>query len=328
MSVFLVRRFLTFVLTLWGASIIIFTMLEILPGDPALTILGVDAPDSAVIALRQELGLDRPAWERYGDWIAGIVHWELGPSYTYKVPVTELVAARLEVTVPLALSAMLLATAIALSLGLFAASRHNKLGDYGVMGFSQLGLAIPDFWFGILLIIAFAILPNYCLPGLGAVCQFVQLPAGGFPGWEEGPAAVARALVLPVAALTLSLAAILTRITRSSVLEVWREDFVRTARAKGLPRRATLWRHVLRNALIPVVTIMGLMFANAMAGTIVIENVFTLPGVGRLIFDAISNRDLEVVKNVVLMLAGLVVIVNFIVDLLYAVIDPRIRVGG
>ena len=328
MSVFLVRRFLTFVLTLWGASIIIFTMLEILPGDPALTILGVDAPDSAVIALRQELGLDRPAWERYGDWIAGIVHWELGTSYTYKVPVTELVAARLEVTVPLALSAMLLATAIALSLGLFAASRHNKLGDYGVMGFSQLGLAIPDFWFGILLIIAFAILPNYCLPGLGAVCQFVQLPAGGFPGWEEGPAAVARALVLPVAALTLSLAAILTRITRSSVLEVWREDFVRTARAKGLPRRATLWRHVLRNALIPVVTIMGLMFANAMAGTIVIENVFTLPGVGRLIFDAISNRDLEVVKNVVLMLAGLVVIVNFIVDLLYAVIDPRIRVGG
>ena len=237
MSMFLLRRFLTFLMTLWGASVIVFVMLEVLPGDPALTILGVDAPDSAVAALRQELGLDRPAWERYGEWIAGISRWELGTSYTYKVPVSELVAARLEVTVPLALSAMLLASAVALSLGLYAASRHNRLG-------------------------------------------------------------------------------------------VWREDFVRTARAKGLPRRATLWRHVLRNALIPVVTIMGLMFANVMAGTIVIENVFTLPGVGRLIFDSISNRDLAVVKNVVLMLAGLVVVVNFIVDILYALIDPRIRVGG
>jgi peptide/nickel transport system permease protein len=328
MSLFLTRRFLSFILTLWGASVIVFAMLEILPGDPALTMLGVDAPESAVLALRQELGLDRPAWERYSDWIAGIFHWELGTSYTYKVPVTELVAARLEVTLPLALSAMVLAAAIALSLGLYAASRHNRLGDYGVMGFSQLGLAVPDFWFGILLIIAFAILPNYCLPGLQPVCQFVQLPAGGFPGWDEGIGAVARALLLPVAALTLSLAAILTRITRSAVLEVWREDFVRTARAKGLARRATLWRHVLRNALIPVITIMGLMFANVMAGTIVIENVFSLPGMGNLIFGAISNRDLEVVKNVVLMLAGLVVIVNFVVDILYAVIDPRIRVRG
>lgn len=328
MSLFLTRRFLSFVLTLWGASVIVFAMLEILPGDPALTILGVDAPESAVLALRDELGLDRPAWQRYADWIVGIFQWELGTSYTYKVPVTELVAARLEVTLPLALSAMVLAAGIALSLGLFAASRHNRVGDYGVMGFSQLGLAVPDFWFGILLIIAFAILPNYCLPGLAPVCQFVQLPAGGFPGWDEGAGAVARALILPVGALTLSIAAILTRITRSAVLEVWREDFVRTARAKGLARRATLWRHVLRNALIPVVTIMGLLFANVMAGTIVIENVFSLPGVGNLIFGAISNRDLVVVKNVVLMLAGLVVMVNFVVDILYAVIDPRIRVRG
>lgn len=328
MSVFLVRRFLTFLLTLWGASVIVFAMLEILPGDPALTILGVDAPDSAVQALRLDLGLDRPAWERYTDWIVGVFQWELGTSYTYKVPVTELVAARLEVTLPLALSAMMIATAVALTLGLFAASRHNRLGDYGVMGFSQVGLAIPDFWFGILLIIVFAILPNYCAPALFDACQLVRLPAGGFPGWEEGVGAVAKALILPVSALALGLSAILVRITRSSVLEVWREDFVRTARAKGLPRRATMWRHVLRNALIPVVTIMGLLFANVTAGTIVIENVFTLPGVGRLIFDAISNRDLVVVKNVVLMLAALVVIVNFVVDILYAVIDPRIRVGG
>ena len=312
MSVFLARRFLTFVLTVWGASVIIFLMLEVLPGDPALTMLGVDAPESAVIALRAELGLDRPALERYVSWLVGLAHGEMGNSYTYKVPVIELIGERLTVTLPLAISAMVLATLVALSLGIFAAANHNTVGDYGVMGFSQLGLAIPDFWFGILLIILFSL-----------VLQLFS--AGGFPGWDEGFFAAAKALVLPVCTLALSLAAIMVRMTRSSVLEVGREDFVRTARAKGLTRRATLWGHVLRNALIPVVTLMGLLFANALAGTIIVENVFSLPGMGKLIFGAISNRDLIVVKNVVLMLAALVVVVNFIVDVLYAVIDPRVR---
>jgi len=312
MSVFLARRFLTFVLTVWGASVIIFLMLEVLPGDPALTMLGVDAPESAVIALRAELGLDRPALERYVSWLVGLAHGEMGNSYTYKVPVIELIGERLTVTLPLAISAMVLATLVALSLGIFAAANHNTVGDYGVMGFSQLGLAIPDFWFGILLIILFSL-----------VLQLFS--AGGFPGWDEGFFTAAKALVLPVCTLALSLAAIMVRMTRSSVLEVGREDFVRTARAKGLTRRATLWGHVLRNALIPVVTLMGLLFANALAGTIIVENVFSLPGMGKLIFGAISNRDLIVVKNVVLMLAALVVVVNFIVDVLYAVIDPRVR---
>ncbi|HZD24704.1 MAG TPA: ABC transporter permease [Alphaproteobacteria bacterium] len=312
MSVFLARRFLSFLLTVWGASVIVFVMLEVLPGDPALTMLGVDAPPSAVAALRTELRLDRPAPERYLDWIAGLAHGELGNSYTYKVPVTELIGQRLQVTLPLALGAMALATLIALSLGVFAAANHNRPGDYGVMAFSQIGLALPDFWFGILLIILFAVIRNW-------------LPSGGFPGWDAGLLPALRALLLPVCTLALTLSAIMVRITRSSVLEVMREDFVRTARAKGLSRRATLWGHVLRNALIPVVTIMGLLFANAMAGTIVIENVFALPGIGKLVFGAISNRDLVVVKDVVLLLAALVVAVNFVVDILYAVVDPRVR---
>ena len=312
MSVFLVRRLMTFAITLWGASVLVFLMLEVLPGDPALTMLGVDAPDSAVEALRAELGLDRPALERYFDWIAGLALGEMGNSYTYKVPVAELFAERLEVTVPLAIGAMALASFLALSLGLYAASRHNRAGDYGVMAVSQLGLAIPNFWLGILLIILFALILHWT-------------KAGGFPGWEGGIGPALGALILPIVALGVTLASILVRITRSAVLEVLREDFVRTARAKGLSRGAALRGHVLRNAMIPVVTVMGLLFADAMAGTIVIENVFSLPGMGKLIFGAISNRDLIVVKNAVLLLVALVVVVNLAVDLLYAVIDPRVR---
>ena len=313
MSVFLARRFLTFLITVSGASVIIFLLLEVLPGDPALTMLGVDAPDSAIEALRLELGLDRPAPLRYADWIAGLFRGEMGLSYVYKVPVTELIGQRLAVTLPLAIGAMVVATLAALSLGIFAATNHNRVGDYGVMGFSQLGLAIPDFWFGILLIILFAVILRW-------------LPSGGFPGWEEGIWRGIRSLMLPVFTLSLSLTAIMTRVTRSSILEVAREDFVRTARAKGLSRRAALWGHVLRNALVPVLTIGGVLVSAVVTGTLVIENVFALPGVGKLIFDAISNRDLMVVKNVVLLFAAIVVVVNFVVDILYALVDPRIRI--
>ncbi len=313
MSVFLARRFLSFLITVSLASVIVFLLLEVLPGDPALTMLGVDAPDSAIEALREELGLDRPAFVRYVDWIVGLFQGEMGLSYVYRVPVTELIGQRLHVTLPLSIGAMVVATLVSLSLGIFAATNHNRIGDYGVMGFSQLGLAIPDFWFGILLIILFAVVLHL-------------LPSGGFPGWDEGLWHGVRSLLLPIFTQALSLTAIMTRVTRSSVLEVAREDYVRTARAKGLSRRAALWRHVLRNALIPVLTIGGLLVATVVTGTLVIENVFALPGVGKLTFDAISNRDLMVVKNVVLLFAAIVVVVNFVVDILYAMVDPRIRV--
>ena len=204
----------------------------------------------------------------------------------------------------------------ALALGIYAASRHNGLGDVGVMAASQVGIAIPNFWFAILLILLFAV-------------KLQWVSAGGFPGWTEddggGLWEGLQALILPSIALALVQAAILARVTRSAVLEVMREDFVRTARAKGLTRRQALWRHVLRNAMIPVLTVMGLQFANLITGTIVVENVFVLPGVGRLIFQAISNRDLVVVRDVVMLLAAVVVIVNFVVDVLYALIDPRLR---
>lgn len=312
MSVFLAKRFLTFIVTLLGATVLTFLALEILPGDPAAVILGIDAPESAIQALRDKLGLDRPILERYFAWLGDIVTLRFGVSFTYSTPVIELVKARLAITIPLALMAMVLSAAVAFGLGVYAASRHNQPGDVTVMSISQLGISVPNFWLALLLILLFAV-------------NLRWFASGGFPGWQNGVWPAFRALLLPAIALATVQGAILARFTRSAVLDTMREDYVRTARAKGLSRRATLWRHVLRNAMIPVITIMGLQFANLLAGTIIVEEVFAMPGLGRLILQAISNRDVAVVRDVVLMLAALVVFINFIVDILYAVIDPRLK---
>ena len=312
MSLFLLKRLLTLLATLAGASVVIFLVLEILPGNAAQMLMGPDAAPEAVQALAVKLGLDLPPMQRYWQWVSGMLAGELGTSYAYSSPVLELVLERLALTVPLAVMAMALTTVLALVVGVYAASRHNRLGDVGLRGLTQIGIAVPNFWFAILLILLFSV-------------HLQWFSAGGFPGWDEGLAEALKALLLPALSLAVVQAAILARITRSAVLEVLREDFVRTARAKGLSQRATLWRHVLRNAMIPVVTVMGLQFANLLAGTIVVENVFYLPGLGRLIFQSISNRDLIVVRNCVMLLATMVIIVNFVVDVLYAVIDPRVK---
>lgn len=312
MSLFLFKRFITLLVTLVGASIVVFLVLEILPGNAAQILMGPDASPEAVQALAEKLGLTLPAAERYWLWITGLLQGDMGLSYAYSTPVSELVMERLAVTVPLAVMAMTLTTAIALVAGIYAAARHNKLGDVGVMSVTQLGIAVPNFWFAILLILFFSVYLQW-------------FSAGGFPGWEEGTWEALKALILPALSLAVVQSAILARITRSAVLELLREDFVRTARAKGVSRTAALWRHVLRNAMIPVITVMGLQFAELLAGTIVVENVFYLPGLGRLIFQSISNRDLIVVRNCVMLLAAMVVIVNFVVDVLYAVIDPRVK---
>ena len=312
MGLFLLKRVLTLIATLIGASIVIFLVLEILPGDAAMTMLGTEAEPETIRALATKLGLDRPPMERYWHWVEGMLSGNLGNSYAYGSPVAELIVERLAVTVPLAIMAMLLTTVLALVVGIYAASRHNRLGDVGLMGLTQIGIAIPNFWFAILLILFFSV-------------KLQWFSAGGFEGWSEDPGQALKSLLLPALSLAVVQAAILARITRSAVLEVMREDYVRTARAKGLSQRATLWGHVLRNAMIPVVTVMGLQSAELLAGTIVVENVFYLPGLGRLIFQSISNRDLIVVRNCVMLLATMVVLVNFVVDVLYAVIDPRVK---
>ena len=315
MSIFLLKRFATLIGTLIGASAIVFLVLEILPGNAAQILMGPDASPEAVTALATKLGLDAPAWTRYVHWVGGLLTGNLGDSYAYGSPVLDLILERLALTVPLALLAMTLTTVLALVVGVTAAARHNKMGDVGLMGLTQVGIAIPNFWFAIMLILLFSV-------------KLQWFSAGGFDGWGESAEDrmnALKSLILPALSLAVVQAAILARITRAAVLEVMREDFVRTARAKGVTQRAVLWLHVLRNALIPVITVMGMQFADLLAGTIVVENVFYLPGLGRLIFQAISNRDLAVVRNCVMLLAAFVVIVNFVVDVLYAVIDPRIK---
>ena len=313
---YLLQRLASFAATLAVASLLVFAVLEVLPGNPAEVMLGDTATPESLKALEAKLGLDRPAATRYLDWIGGLLRGESATSYAYDTPTFELIAERLQVSLPLALLAMALTVAIALAAGVYAAAHHRRAGDTGVMLLSQLGLSIPNFWLAILLILLFAV-------------HLQWVGAGGFPGWREddggGLGAGLAALLLPALALAAVQAAILARVTRSSVLEAMREDWVRTARAKGLSRRQVLWRHVLRNAMIPVLTIMGLQFANLVTGAIVVENVFVLPGVGRLVFQAIANRDLVLVRDVIMLLAAFVVLVNFVVDVLYAVVDPRLR---
>lgn len=312
MTVYVLKRLGIGLLTLLFASIIVFAVLEIIPGDPAQLMLGLQATDSALEALRDQMGLNDPLLVRYFNWLFGMLVGDFGTSYTYAVPVTELVGERVVVSLPLAIIALFLSTVIAIPVGIFSASRHGRAPDTIAMGTAQIGVAIPNFWFALLLVYVFAV-------GLRLV------PAGGFPGWSGGLWPGLKALILPAIALALPQAAILARVTRSALIDVLGEDYIRTARAKGLPQNRVLWRHALRNAMIPVLTILGLQFAFLVAGTIIIENVFYLPGIGRLVFQAITQRDLIVVESVVILLVATVVVVNLIVDLSYAIIDPRLR---
>jgi peptide/nickel transport system permease protein len=294
------------------ASIAIFVILQVLPGDPAQLILGINARPDTLEALRKQLGLDAPVLMQYVNWVLGMLHGDLGISYTYRVPVSQLVLQRIGVSAPLAVLALTLTVLIAFPAGILAAARRNTRTDVAVMGVTQLGVAVPNFWFAMLLVLLFAVTLRW-------------FSAGGFPGWDKGFWLGMRALTLPAVALALPQASILARVMRSSLLDTLGEDYVRTARAKGLTRTQTLWGHAVRNALIPVLTIVGLQFAFLLAGAIIIENVFFLPGLGRLIFQGITQRDLIVVRSVVMLLVCAVIFVNFFVDLSYLLVDPRLR---
>jgi peptide/nickel transport system permease protein len=309
---YMFKRLFSLALSLIVASGVIFAVVEIAPGDPASFMLGINAQPDTVAALRAELGLDQSKFDRYLSWVGGMLTGDFGTSYTYRAPVAQMISDRLWVSLPLALFALTLSTLIAFPAGIFAAARRGRIGDLAVTGATQLGVAIPNFWFAMMLVLMFAI-------------NLRWFNAGGFPGWDQGFWVGMKALTLPAIALALPQAAILTRVMRSSLLDILGEDFMRTARAKGLSERQALWRHGLRNALIPVLTIIGLQFAFLMAGAIIIEQVFYLPGLGRLIFQAITQRDLIVVESVVMLLVFAVIIVNFVVDLAYAAVDPRLR---
>jgi peptide/nickel transport system substrate-binding protein len=311
-SAFVTQRLLVLAATLLAATAVVFVIVQVVPGDPVRYMMGLQADPDSVAALRHQLGLDAGPWQRYLSWAGGLLRGDFGSSYTYRVPVRALITERLQVSLPLAIYALLISTALAFFAALYAAGRRGKSGDRIVSGMTQLGLAIPNFWLGILLVLIFSI-------GLHWVS------AGGFPGWDDGFWPAVRALTLPAIALAMPQAAILARVLRGALLEALGEDYVRTARAKGAGEWRVLTRHALPNALVPVLTILGLQFSFLLAGGVIIENVFFLPGLGRLVFQAIVQRDLIVVQSIVVVLVFAVVSVTFLVDLGYVLVNPQLR---
>ncbi len=314
-SAYAIQRIAVLLATLVVATGIVFVVVQVVPGDPVRYMMGLQADPATVAVMRHTLGLDATPWHRYWTWITGLLHADFGQSYTYRVPVGALVAERLQVSLPLALYALLLSSAIAFPIGLMAAARRGRATDVILSGVTQLGLAIPNFWLGMLLVLLFAI-------GLHWVS------AGGFPGWDAGFWPAMKALTLPAIALAMPQAAILARVLRAALLETLHLDYIRTARAKGAGPWHVLWRHALPNALVPVLTILGLQFSFLLAGGVIIENVFFLPGLGRLVFQAIVQRDLIVVQSVVVILVFAVVTVTFLVELAYALVNPQLRAAS
>jgi len=312
MLAYLVRKAVFLAASLLMASLVVFALIEVIPGDPATYMLGINARADTLAALRAELGLDVSAPARYWHWISGMITGDFGISYTYRVPVLDIVIERLAVSVPLALYALVLAITMAFPAAMAAAHYQGSRGDRALLAITQFGIAVPNFWLAILLVYLFSLVLGW-------------FSAGGFNGWSEGISAGMKALTLPAVALALPQAAILSRVMREALIDTMREDYIRTARAKGLTRFQALLYHGFRNALIPVLTILGMQFSFLLAGAIIIENVFFLPGLGRLVFQAIAQRDLILVESVVFLLMVAAMIVTFIVDIAYAFVDPRIR---
>jgi peptide/nickel transport system permease protein len=309
---YVVRRVVALVVTLGFVSVLVFVAIRVLPGDPVLVMAGPEANPEVVARLRAAMGLDRPLVVQYADWLGQALRGELGTSLQYDVPVGALILSRMPVTLPLTAMAAFFTVAVAIPLGVYAATRARGPGDYVTMVVAQTGLAVPSFWAGLLLILLFSV-------------RLGWFRSGGFEGWAQGFWAAVRSLLLPAVALGLFQAAVLIRATRSSLLEVLAEDYVRTARAKGVSERLVIARHALRNAMIPIVTVAGLQLGQLLAGSIILESVFALPGLGRLALGAIAARDLPVVQGVTLFVASCIVTINFAVDLSYAWLDPRIR---
>ncbi|TMF02624.1 MAG: ABC transporter permease [Chloroflexi bacterium] len=312
MGVQILIRVAWLIVSLIAASILVFAVTNVLPGDVAAVILGTSATPEALDTLRHQLGLDQPAWIRYVQWVGGMLHRDFGTSLLSHSAVGPLIVQKLSVSAPLAIASAVIALALALPMGVLAGVNYRKTSGAIISAVSLLGIAIPTFWAGLLLATIFAI-------------QLKLLPAGGFVDWSDNPLGAARSLILPSLALGLVQAAVLTRYVRSAIVDVQREDFIRTARAKGLTRWQALRRHGFRYAAIPVVTILGIQLTGLLVGAIVIENVFVLPGLGRLLFQSVGNRDLIVVQDLVMLLTAVVLVVNFLVDLSYRLIDPRIR---
>jgi len=307
-----IRRIFTLLLTVLLVLILTFAVFRIIPGNPALAILGVEASQEQVDMLSEKLGTDRPIGVQLADWLRGAATLDLGTSLRFDEPVAGLIAARLPVTLTIALEAVALIVLVSIPLGILAARSRGRAADLIVSAGTQLGLAVPSFWMGFLLILLF-----------GLTLRWV--PVSTYTGWSESPLLALRSTLLPAVALAIPQIAIVVRYLRTTMLEQLSLEYVRTARSKGLGERAVLYGHVLRNALLPVVTVIGILFGELLAGSLVVEQVFTLPGFGSLLITAIGNRDYPLIQGLVLFIAASVVVINFLVDLSYRWLDPKVK---
>jgi peptide/nickel transport system permease protein len=311
---FLGRRLLATIPLLLLVSVVVFSFIHVLPGDPAVLFLGEEATPENLAQFRARLGFDRPLPVQYGEWLARAVRGDLGRSLRTNQPVTEAIVQRLPVTIELLVAALLVSLTIAIPMGIVSAVKRNSGIDLVSTAFALVGFSLPNFWLGLMLIYVFALALRW-------------LPPSGFVPLPSGVGDNLRSLVLPAITLGTALAALVTRQLRSGMLEVLRQDYVRTAEAKGLGQRLVIGKHALKNALIAVVTVVGLQIGGLLGNTIITETLFALPGVGRLMIDAIFSRDFFIVQGVILFLAVGYVLSNLAVDILYSYLDPRIRLG-
>ena len=304
MRTYVVRRLWQSALTLVGVSVLVFVILRVVPGDPAKMLLPEGAPRSAIEELNRQLGLQEPLYVQYGLFVQSVFRGDFGQSFQYRAPALQVVTERLMATVQLALAAMLITVGVGVTLGIVAAVRRGTGYDYASTVLAVLGQSLPNFWLGIMLILLFGVALRW-------------LPTSGFESW--------RHLILPAVTLAAFPMALVARLTRSSMLEILGRDFIRTGRAKGLAERTVILRHALRNAAVPLLTVLGLQIGTLLGGAVITESVFAWPGMGKLVVDAIFFRDFPVVQTVLILSATLFVVINLLVDLLYTVIDPRIR---
>lgn len=312
MQTYVFRRVLQLIPTIFAASVLVFLIIALAPGDPAAMRLGTEATEAQLAQERSRLGLDRPLPVRYVIWLSDVARLDFGNSLYTNRPVTQLIAEAFPHTVRLSLTALVLSVLIGLPLGMTAAVRQDQPADSVITGFNALGLAIPSFWLAILMILLFSV-------------QLRWLPPSGAGNPDRGALYNLRYLIMPVASIAFSNLSVFSRFMRTALIDVLSEDFVRTARAKGLGERVVLNRHALKNALIPVVTIIGIQFGRLLGGAVIVESVFAYPGIGRLIVTAILNRDYPVVQATLMLVVLIFLLANVVVDLLYGYLDPRVR---
>ncbi len=312
MTAYIVRRLLSMLPVMAVVALFVFLLLHLAPGDPAAIIAGDNASPDQIDQIRKKLGLDEPIWKQFLVWVTSLAQGDLGRSMFWNDPVTTLISQRAEPTISLACTTLFVAVAIAITLGVIAAAKAGTAIDRFVMGFAVMGFSVPVFVVGYLLIFLFAI-------------QLKWLPVQGYTPIAEGIVPWARNLVLPSVALGMAYVALIARITRATMLDVLAEDYMRTARAKGVAPRPMLLKHALKNAAVPIVTVIGIGVALLIGGVVITETVFNIPGVGRLVVDAIARRDYPIIQGVIIMFSGIYVLVNLLVDLSYTLLDPRIR---